>query len=40
MKAVQEEAMKQQAANFIVGYRLSPEEIEEPGIRFEDTLYL
>lgn len=40
MKAVQEEAMKQQAANFIVGYRFSPEEIEEPGIRFEDTMYL
>jgi fumarate reductase flavoprotein subunit len=25
---------------FIVGYRFSPEEIEEPGIRFADTMYL
>ena len=28
------------ADNFIIGYRFSPEEIEEPGIRFEDTMYL
>ncbi|WP_038900250.1 flavocytochrome c [Dickeya dadantii] len=27
-------------ASFIIGYRFSPEEIEEPGIRFDDTLYL
>ena len=26
--------------DFIIGYRFSPEEIEEPGIRFEDTMYL
>ena len=26
--------------NFIVGYRFSPEEYENPGIRIEDTLYL
>jgi len=26
--------------NFIIGYRFSPEEIEEPGIRFADSLYL
>lgn len=25
---------------FIIGYRFSPEELEEPGIRFDDTLYL
>ncbi|MCQ7056876.1 oxidoreductase, partial [Clostridioides difficile] len=25
---------------FIVGYRFSPEEFEEPGIRLEDTLWL
>lgn len=25
---------------FLVGYRISPEEIEEPGIRFEETLQL
>ena len=29
-----------QKADFIIGYRFSPEEIEEPGIRFEDTMYL
>lgn len=40
MRAVQEEVKKQQAEHFIVGYRFSPEEIEEPGIRFEDTMYL
>ncbi|KII76630.1 NADH-dependent flavin oxidoreductase [Vibrio renipiscarius] len=27
-------------ADFIIGYRFSPEEIEQPGIRFDDTLYL
>lgn len=26
--------------NFIIGYRFSPEEIENPGIRFNDTLHL
>ncbi|MFP1755347.1 flavocytochrome c [Lonsdalea quercina] len=26
--------------SFIIGYRFSPEELEEPGIRFDDTLYL
>ena len=25
---------------FIIGYRFSPEEMEVPGIRFDDTLYL
>lgn len=29
-----------QITDFIIGYRFSPEEIEEPGIRFEDTMYL
>ncbi|WP_334325706.1 flavocytochrome c, partial [Gilliamella apicola] len=27
-------------SNFIIGYRFSPEELEIPGIRFDDTLYL
>jgi len=40
VKAVQKEAGNQHAENFIVGYRFSPEEIEEPGIRFNDTMYL
>lgn len=26
--------------NFIIGYRFSPEEFENPGIKFEDTLFL
>nr|WP_300310080.1 flavocytochrome c [Halomonas sp.] len=26
--------------SFIIGYRFSPEEIEAPGIRFDDTMYL
>ena len=26
--------------NFIIGYRFSPEELEVPGIRFDDTIYL
>lgn len=26
--------------SFVVGYRVSPEEFEEPGIRFDDTLWL
>lgn len=29
-----------EVSNFIVGYRFSPEEYENPGIRFADTLYL
>ena len=28
------------AEGFVVGYRFSPEEIEVPGIRFDDTIYL
>ncbi|WP_075181054.1 flavocytochrome c [Pantoea sp. 1.19] len=28
------------SADFIIGYRFSPEELEVPGIRFDDTLYL
>lgn len=27
-------------SNFIIGYRFSPEELEVPGIRFDDTMYL
>ena len=37
VKSVVKESGK---AEFIVGYRFSPEEIETPGIRIEDTLYL
>lgn len=31
---------EQKAENFIIGYRFSPEELEEPGIHFEDTMFL
>lgn len=31
---------KETSEPFIIGYRFSPEEYENPGIRFEDTLYL
>ncbi|MGX7197371.1 FAD-dependent oxidoreductase [Enterococcus olivae] len=40
MREVQRVAKEQHAENFIVGYRFSPEELEEPGIRFDDTMYL
>ena len=31
---------KYASAPFIVGYRISPEEIENPGIRLDDTMTL
>lgn len=33
-------ATSHQMPGFIIGYRFSPEEIEEPGIRFEETMFL
>jgi len=33
-------AQKYADSSFIIGYRFSPEELEEPGIRFADTMYL
>ncbi len=33
-------AKKYADSSFIIGYRFSPEELEEPGIRFADTMYL
>lgn len=38
--AVTDAAKEATTEPFVVGYRFSPEEIETPGIRFEDTLYL
>lgn len=35
-----EVALSHGKADFIIGYRFSPEEMEEPGIRFTDTMYL
>lgn len=32
--------VKEEKSEFIVGYRLSPEEIERPGITFSDTVFL
>ncbi|WP_179032534.1 flavocytochrome c [Paenibacillus kribbensis] len=40
LEEVQKVAKEMRADDFIIGYRFSPEEIEEPGIRFEDTMYL
>src|SRR5690606_8912264 len=40
VSAVQEAVSKHATEPFIVGYRISPEEIEEPGITMEDTLQL
>lgn len=40
VKSVFSAVAKYADRSFIVGYRLSPEEYETPGIRFEDTLFL
>lgn len=40
LKAAQKKVKQYAPPGFIIGYRFSPEEIEEPGIRFDDTLFL
>lgn len=40
IQAVKEAVTEAGVSEFIVGYRFSPEEIEEPGIRFDDTMFL
>lgn len=40
LRAVKRTIAEQGANEFIVGYRFSPEELEEPGIHFDDTMYL
>lgn len=40
LKKAHEMAEKHAREPFIIGYRFSPEELEEPGIRYEDSLYL
>lgn len=40
VKAAKRVIEEEEAENFVLGYRFSPEELEEPGIRFEDTMYL
>lgn len=40
MNEIIEVVEKETNEPFIIGYRFSPEEYENPGIRFEDTLYL
>lgn len=37
---VKETAVAHANPEFIIGYRLSPEELEEPGLTLDDTLYL
>lgn len=39
LKAVKKVINEYANDNFILGYRISPEEIENPGIRLEDSLY-
>lgn len=40
VQAAKQVIAEEGAENFILGYRFSPEELEEPGIRFDDTMYL
>lgn len=40
LRKTRQVAQAHNKSDFIIGYRFSPEEIEEPGIRFEDTMYL
>lgn len=40
IKEVTETIEKYATDSFLLGYRISPEEVETPGIRLEDTLYL
>lgn len=40
VKAAKEVIKEKKADNFIIGYRFSPEELEQPGISFDDTMYL
>lgn len=40
MNEVKQVVSQMDAENFIVGYRFSPEELEEPGISFDDTMFL
>ncbi|ERK56880.1 flavocytochrome c [Gemella bergeri ATCC 700627] len=40
LEAIKKVVKESKKENFIIGYRFSPEELEIPGIRFEDTMYL
>lgn len=40
LQAIHEVAEQYAQKPFIIGYRFSPEELEEPGIRFDDTMFL
>lgn len=40
VEAIKEVVKQSGKENVIIGYRFSPEELEIPGIRFEDTMYL
>lgn len=40
VEMVQSVAAAENKDDFIIGYRFSPEEMEQPGIHFEDTMYL
>ena len=40
LKAIKNVIKEERKEDFVIGYRFSPEELEVPGIRFEDTMYL
>lgn len=40
LRAIKQVVVEEKAKQFAIGYRFSPEELEIPGIRFEDTMFL
>lgn len=40
LKEVQRVRQEESVEDFVIGYRFSPEEMEKPGICFEETMYL
>lgn len=40
LEKVKQVVASHELKTFIIGYRFSPEELEEPGIRFDETMYL
>lgn len=40
LRAIKQVVVEENVKQFAIGYRFSPEELEIPGIRFEDTMFL
>lgn len=40
LRAIKQVVVEEKVKQFAIGYRFSPEELEIPGIRFEDTMFL